>query len=108
MWRSFVKEVLFFVLLSITVYVSSGQVTVNINSGDPAFPFPQFLEYQEGKTFALFNADGVTHADMEKTMREGYQIMANRFYYTGDAVDGIPYIRGNDGCPYDCAEGPTA
>jgi len=81
------------------------QVPVHINSGNPAFPFPQFSEYQYGKSLAKYNAQGVTHADMEKSIREAWQIMANRFYYTGQEAGGVQYIRGNDGCPYDCAEG---
>lgn len=91
-------------------HVAIGQVPVNINSGDPAFPFPQFLEYQEGKSLAQYNAEGVTHADMEKSMREAWQIMANRFRYSGWGsparnVDGVDYIISNLGCPYNCAEG---
>ena len=85
--------------------VSFSQVPVNINSGDPNFPFPQFLEYEQGKSLALYNAEGVSHADMEQNMREAYQVMANRFRYTGDIVGGVQYIQGNLGCPYDCSEG---
>lgn len=97
-------KLLFIGLFFIATFVY-GQVPVQINSGDPNFPFPQFLEYQQGKTLALYNAEGVTHADMEKAIREAYQVLANRFRFTGTEVDGVKYIRGNLGCPYDCAEG---
>mgnify|MGYP006374507307 CR=1 FL=1 len=50
---------------------SASYVPININSGNPAFPYPQFLEYKVGKTLAKYNAEGVTHADMEKTAEEG-------------------------------------
>lgn len=58
-------------------------IDININSGDPAFPYPQFKEYRVGKTLAKYNAEGVTHADMEKTGREAYQIMSHRCRYSG-------------------------
>ena len=93
------------IVFLLTSVFAFGQVPVNINSGNPNFPFPQFLEYANGKTLAKYNAEGVTHADMEKAMREGYQVLANKFRYTGVTVDGVKYIRGNLGCPYDCAEG---
>lgn len=70
-------------------------IPVHINSGNPAFPFPQFLEYKEGKSLAKYNAEGVTHADMEKTMREAYEIMSHRCRYTGTVVSGVPYISFN-------------
>lgn len=81
------------------------QVPVQINSGNPAFPFPQFLEYAQGKTVGKYNPEGVTHCEMESTIREAWQIMANRFRYTGKTAGGVKYIKGNRGCPYDCAEG---
>ena len=85
------------------------QITVDINSGNPAFPFPQFLAY-ESNTHSLGNlgtqnAPGVTHAEMEQTIRDAWQIMANRFVYTGESVSGVELIKGNIGCPYDCTEG---
>ena len=94
-----------FSLNGVAQTVAPNTPKVNINSGNPKFPFPQFLEYNQGKTLAKYNAEGVTHADMEKAIREAYQVMANRFRYTGDVVDGVKYIRSNLGCPYDCAEG---
>ncbi|MBK8807974.1 MAG: hypothetical protein IPO21_15530 [Bacteroidales bacterium] len=70
---------------------------IKINSGNPTFPFPQFLEYAAGKTLAKYNAEGVTHADMEKTMREAYEIMSHRCRYTGETFRGVPYITFNHG-----------
>ncbi|HOS84490.1 MAG TPA: glycosyl hydrolase family 8, partial [Bacteroidales bacterium] len=70
--------------------------TIKINSGNPAFPFPQFLEYKAGKSLAKNNAEGVTHADMEKTMREAYEIMSHRCRLTGQTYCGVPYINYNN------------
>ncbi len=75
---------------------SSSYVKVNINSGNPAFPYPQFLEYKTGKTLAKYNAEGVTHADMEKTGREAYEIMSHRCRYDGGTHCGVPYITFNN------------
>ncbi len=74
----------------------SSYVDININSGNPAFPFPQFKEYAAGKTLAAHNAEGVTHADMEKTMREAYEIMSHRCRYDGGTHCGVPYITFNN------------
>jgi len=70
-------------------------IPVHINSGNPTFPFPQFLDYKEGTTLAKHNAEGVTHADMEKTMREAYEIMTHRCRYEGGTHCGVPYITFN-------------
>lgn len=68
-------------------------IHVNINSGNPKFPFPQFLEYDHGKTLAKYNAEGVTHADMEKAMREGYEIMMHRtLRVPGKVLNGVQYM----------------
>jgi uncharacterized repeat protein (TIGR01451 family) len=68
-------------------------VNTSINSGNPKFPFPQFLEYHAGKTLAKHNGEGVTHADMEKAMKEGYKIMMHRsLYVPGKALNGVRYI----------------
>lgn len=75
---------------------SGSYVKVNINSGNPAFPYPQFLEYKTGKTLAKYNAEGVTHADMEKTGREAYEIMSHRCRYDGGTHCGVPYITFNN------------
>ena len=49
----------------------------NINNGtvmpqSPSWPFPQFLEYQYGKSLAATNADGVPHAEMEAAVTQAY------------------------------------
>lgn len=68
-------------------------IRTSINTGDPKFPFPQFQEYKQGKTLGKFNAEGVTHADMEKAMREAYQIMMHRcLYVPGKVLNGKKYI----------------
>ncbi len=91
-----------FVSLILGARILYGQVSVancpaiKINSGNPTFPFPQFLEYAAGKTLAKNNAEGVTHADMEKTMREAYEIMSHRCRLTGQTYCGVPYITFND------------
>lgn len=71
-------------------------VKIQINSGNPSFPYPQFLEYKAGKTLAKYNAEGVTHADMEKTGREAYEIMSHRCRYDGGTHCGVPYITFNN------------
>ncbi len=83
-------------LMAADYYDISKYINIDINSGNPAFPFPQFLEYKEGKTLAKYNAEGVTHADMEKTMREAYQIMSHRCQYEGGTHCGVPYITYNN------------
>jgi uncharacterized repeat protein (TIGR01451 family) len=70
-------------------------IITKINTGNPNFPFPQFLEYNSGKTLAKNNSEGVTHADMEKAMREAYQIMMHRCIYTGQVYNGVKYIKYN-------------
>ncbi len=72
-------------------------IHAEINTHNPAFPFPQFLEYKEGKTLAANNAVGVTHADMEKAMREAYTIMMRRALKVpgktlGTGANATPYI----------------
>ncbi|MGB7566441.1 MAG: glycosyl hydrolase family 8, partial [Chitinivibrionales bacterium] len=83
------------------------QITVNINSGNPAFPFPQFLAYenptQELGNLATNNPVGVCHAEMEKSIREAYQIMMNRANKTGTALSGVDYIKFTS--TPDCSEG---
>lgn len=89
---------------------AQNEVTVHINSGNPNFPFPQFLAYEDGTSHHLENLgtknpEGVVHAEMEQDIRDAYQIFANEWTYTGDQLNGVKYIRGNLGCPYDCREG---
>ncbi len=76
-------------------YNPSVFIDININSGNPNCPFPQFLEYPGGgKSLAKYNAEGVTHADMEKTLREAYEIMMHRCRYEGTYC-GVRYISFN-------------
>ncbi|HPM12903.1 MAG TPA: glycosyl hydrolase family 8, partial [Bacteroidales bacterium] len=98
-------------LISISSFAqAAGAPVVDINSGNPKFPFPQFLPYSYGTNHSLGNlgtnnAPGVVHAEMEKLIREAWQIFANEFTYTGQTFGGVQYIKGNNGCPYDCSEG---
>ncbi|MBO7055794.1 MAG: hypothetical protein J6W37_10550 [Bacteroidales bacterium] len=97
-------------LLLAFVLQAQNEVTVHINSGNPRFPFPQFLAYEYGTSHHLenlgtVNPEGVVHAEMEQDIRDAYQIFANEWTYTGDQLNGVKYIRGNLGCPYDCREG---
>ena len=97
-------KLLFGFLLAILIQLGSKAQTwpgdtihVNINTGNPTFPFPQFLEYENGQTLAANNAVGVTHADMEKAMREAYQIMMHRaLYVPGKSLGGTQYIQFNN------------
>lgn len=88
----------FFVILGYAqtaTYDPSVFINININSGNPTCPFPQFLEYTGGgKSLAKYNAEGVTHADMEKTLREAYEIMMHRCRYEGTYC-GVRYISFN-------------
>lgn len=98
---------LFCVLVAVCVFAPSmlGQaaaydpsvfIDININTGNPTFPYPQFLEYKGGgKSLAKYNAEGVTHADMEKAGREAYEIMMHRCRYMGGTHCGVPYITFN-------------
>lgn len=89
-----------------TLGVSSGNaVTVHINSGNPAFPFPQFLDYACGGNLGSHNPDGLTHIEMEMQIREAYQQHANEFEYTGEDLKGIKYIWTPYKAAYDCSEG---
>ncbi|MDR2963497.1 MAG: DUF11 domain-containing protein, partial [Bacteroidales bacterium] len=95
-----------FLLLSSTAHA----VPVYINSGNPAYPFPQFLEYAYGSNHTLGNlgtrnAEGVVHAEMEQDIRDAYVIHANEFEYTGESWAGIKYIWTPYKSAYDCTEG---
>lgn len=76
-----------------------GAPVVSINSGNPNFPFPQFLPYtfdNDGHfldNLGSKNAPGVVHAEMEQTIRDAWQIFANEFTYTGESYKGIRYKR---------------
>ena len=95
----FYRASFFLLLNSVFFFKVEAQVwpvdTINtkINTGDPKFPFPQFKEYNQGKTLGLYNSEGETHADMEKSMREGYKIMMHRcLYVPGKVLNGKKYI----------------
>lgn len=77
-------------------WLNADYIPISINSGNPSFPYPQFLEYAKGKTLAKYNAEGVTHADMEKAGREAYEIMTHRCRYDGGTHCGVPYITYNN------------
>jgi uncharacterized repeat protein (TIGR01451 family) len=94
------------VLSLLSARAALSAVTVNINSGNPRYPFPQFLAYAAGlQSLAQQNPEGVPHAEMEQWTRDAWQIYANEFIYTGTTVGGVQYIKANVGCPYDCTEG---
>ena len=92
------------VLFSMGLSLNANAVKVHINSGNPAYPFPQFLKYACGGNLGTKLPEGLSHAEMELQIREAYQLHANAFEYTGDEWAGIKYIKGNNGCPYDCTE----
>ncbi len=85
----------FFFILSLLY----SAITVNINSGNPAMPFPQFNNYPAGGQTTLYSIadwthmpDGVSHAEMEKWIRDAYQIMMNRANYAGGTICGVQGI----------------
>ncbi|HAJ78615.1 MAG TPA: glycoside hydrolase family 8, partial [Fibrobacteres bacterium] len=81
--------------------------SVHINSGNPVFPFPQFLPYQNSSgtlgNLATHSGIGVTHAEMEQTIRDAYRIAMNRASKPGGGVGGTDYIYFNSDC--NCTEG---
>ena len=79
--------------------------SVYINSGNPKFPFPQFLPYQNGAlgNLSTHSGVGVTHAEMEQTIRDAYRIAMNRASKPGGGVSGISYVYFNSDCH--CTEG---
>ena len=89
------KIALFFTIISFFIVSSAAAVAVNINSyyplaSGPKMPFPQFVNYNAGFTQTLYTLSdtnhqpaGVSHAEMEKWMRDAWQIDANRFTNNG-------------------------
>ena len=71
------------------------KIIVHINSNNPKIPFPQFLDYKFGKTLGREASEGVSDIEMEKTVREAYQIMMNRAVYMPTTVQGTKYIQFN-------------
>lgn len=104
------KLVAFFIINLLVVGFSLSQVTPNINSGDPAFPFPQFLDYKDSEqTLASQNSPGVPHAEMEQRMREAWRLVCNNTSpFENVTVAGVRYIYPNPNAVNDhctCAEG---
>ncbi|HPY83293.1 MAG TPA: hypothetical protein PLU45_08045, partial [Bacteroidales bacterium] len=104
------KRYSFLLVVLITNLIGFAQITISINSGNPNFPFPQFLEYAYGASHSLGNigtrnAEGVVHAEMEQDIRDAYRIHANEFVYTGESWAGIKYIETPYKAAYDCTEG---
>ncbi len=91
------RNTVFAALLGLLLPLSLWAVPVDINSGDPAFPFPQFLPYVHPNdtlhNLGTRNPAGVVHAEMEKTIRDAYQIMMNRAQYEEGGVGGKRYIQ---------------
>lgn len=103
------KKILFGLFVVFSVLVKA-QVPPNVNSGNPNFPFPQFLDYGTNmKSLASQNAPGVTHAEMEQRMRDAWRMVCNNSaYYENVAVDGVRYIYPNPDAPIQhctCVEG---
>lgn len=92
-------------IFALGLSVNANAVKVHINSGNPAYPFPQFLEYACGGNLGTKNAEGVVHAEMEKQIREAYQHHANEFEYSGEELGGYKYIWTPYKSAYDCTEG---
>ena len=93
---------------------TQGVVVVNINSGNPRYPFPQFLDYVNPTAtlanLARNNPVGVPHMEMEQRIRDAYQIFANEFEYTGASwgtgANTVYYIDPTFGCGQpQCTEG---
>ncbi len=86
---------------------SKPPIPIQINSGNPVFPFPQFNAYQNPterlENLATHNATGVTHAEMEQTIRDAYRIMMNRLKKMGTKLGGIEYLQYVSDCG--CSEG---
>ncbi|MFQ3577007.1 MAG: glycosyl hydrolase family 8, partial [Cytophagales bacterium] len=101
------KKTVLSVLLCISV-VTVAQVTPNINSGNPKFPFPQFLDYgPDRKSLASKISPGVTHAEMEQRTREAWRLVCNNTSpYPGNVVvSGVQYLYPTAPNHCTCAEG---
>lgn len=91
-----VRLVLLLTALCSFLAAETTSVQISINSGNPAFPFPQFLPYTNPSAtlgnLGDHNSVGVTHAEMERTIRDAYRIMMNRAVKPGGGVGGIDYV----------------
>ena len=102
------KVVVFCAVVFVFSSIGYSQVTVNINSGNPNHPFPQFLEYASGTSLAIQNGVGIPHAEMEQRTRDAYTILTNGMTYNVNrggvhapvTVAGVKYIM-----PHDVASG---
>jgi uncharacterized repeat protein (TIGR01451 family) len=94
-------------IVSVLNVLSFAQITVNINSGNPVYPFPQFQPYANPTdtlgNLATRTPVGVSHAEMEKSIREAYQILMNGAEKSGIALEGTNYIHFRSSP--DCTEG---
>ena len=101
------SSILLMLFFAGTFTLAQEPIDIHINSGDPAFPFPQFQPYinPSGKfeNVGTRNNVGVPHAEMEKTIREAYRIMMNRAEKPGGGVGGIDYVYFRSSP--DCSEG---
>ncbi len=103
--KKFTQKRLLLALFAYSLAININAVKVHINSGNPAFPFPQFMEYACGGNLGTKLAEGLTHAEMEQQIRDAYQLHANEFEYTGESWGGYKYIETSYKIPYDCTEG---
>lgn len=89
------KRLFYFIALFFLVAIkSNGQVTPNVNTGNPAFPFPQFLDYGSNrKSLASVNSPGVPHAEMEQRILDAWQMVCNDVSpYPSTVVGGVQYL----------------
>lgn len=95
--------------LAMSAHIASARVEAHVNTGNPAFPFPQFMDYSpECKSLATHNAPGVTHAEMERRMLDAWQHICNNTMEHGYEVDGVQYLipdAKNAETHCECAEG---
>ena len=88
---------------------SFSAITVNINSGNPLMPFPQFINYANGYLSIADSSvqpDGVAHAEMEQWIRDAWKIHSNEFNYNGTVTYGANVLKliQDSSSPY-CSEG---
>jgi len=102
------KRLLLIIISAFLLQIHSyGQITPNINSGNPNFPFPQFKDYNKGALKTIASSEhhsvGVTHAELELRIREAYQMICNNMTYDINqngtyaplTVNGVRYIMPN-------------
>src|ERR1035437_9627173 len=105
-----IKKLLFTVITGVFMPVLSfSAITVNINSGNPVMPFPQFLDYANGiksLSDSSVQPDVVSHAEMEQWIRDAWKIHSNEFNYNGTVTYGGSTVNliQDSSTPY-CSEG---